>query len=249
MATITVRLDDETRDAVQRRAEEGGLTVSDFVRDLISEAVVDLRGADGPDGYMPDTLSFKERHTLALLHRILGRVLPDDENDVDGDKAYQLERARVLEEGFTQEYWVEFAGIASELSKRDSQRVMDILDLFRVAGDSIALLQADGTEVPDETVRAMRYQGFDFNDAVEGKMAAYVKLLVDDGRWEEQAAFVNGPTRGNSHSRVLETYLRMLAEYRRVRTRRRPTLRSRDHALTLDELNSIAAERVHPDNR
>lgn len=225
------------------------MTVSDFVRDLISEAVVDLRGADGPDGYIPDTLSPKERHTLALLHRILGRVLPEGENDVDGDKAYQLERAKVLEDGFTQEYWVEFAGIDSELSKRDSQRVMDILDLFRVAGDSITRLRADGIEVPDEIVRAMRYQGFDFNDPLEGKMAAYVKHLVGDGRWEEHAAFVTGPTSGNSHSLVLETYLRMLAEYRRVRSRRRPTLGGRDHALTLDELNAIAAERVHPDNR
>lgn len=249
MATITVRLDDETRDAVQQRAEEGGLTVSDFVRDLIREAVINLRDADDPDGYIPDTLSPKERHMLSLLHRILGRVLPEDENDVDGDKAYQLDRAKVLEDGFTQEYWVEFSGIANELSKRDSQRVMDILDLIRVAADSVVRLREDGTEVPDEIAGALQYQGFDFNDMLEAKMAAYVKHLVDNGRWAEQAEFVNGPSSGNSHARLLDMYLRMLAEYRRIRARRRPTIGGRDYLLSLDELNAIAGERVHPDNR
>jgi uncharacterized protein YfbU (UPF0304 family)/plasmid stability protein len=249
MATITIRLDDEIRDALIVRAEEGSLTVSDFVRDLIREAVVDVADPRNLDGYIPETLSPKERHTLALLHRILARVLPEDENDVDGDKAYQLDRAKVLEEGFTQEYWTEFAGIENELSKRDSQRVMDILDLFRIAGDSITRHRADGTVVSDGLAEAFRFEGFDFNDILEGKMAAYMRYLVEDGRWEEQAGFVNGPTSGNSHARLLDMYLRMLAEYRRVRSRRRPTLGGRDHMLTLGELEAIAAERVHPDNR
>ena len=247
MATITVRLDDEIRDAVQRHAEKGGLTVSDFVRDLIREAVVDLRHDDDPDGYIPDSLSPKERHMLSLLHRILARVLPEDEND--GDKAYQLERAKVLEEGFTLEYWTEFAGLGNELSKRDSERVMDILELFRVAQDSISHLREEGTDVPNELASALQYRGFDFNNVLESKMATYVRHMIDDGRWEEQAAFVKGRTGGNSHARVLDTYLRMLAEYRRILAHRRPALGIREYLLTIDELDAIAAERVHPDNR
>jgi uncharacterized protein YfbU (UPF0304 family) len=250
VATITIRLDDAIRDAVQRRAEEGSLTVSDFVRDLIREAVMDLREADDPDGYIPDTLSPKERHTFALLHRILARVLPEDENtDVDGDKAYQFQRAKVLEEGFTEEYWVEFSEISNELSRRDSQRVNDIFELFRITMDSIAHLRKEGIEVPEGLEDTLQFYGFDFNDNLESKMAAYVKHLVNDGRWVEQSEFVNGPTGGNSHARLLDVYLRMLAEYRRIRSRRRPTLGIRDYLLSLEELEAIAAERVHPGNR
>lgn len=248
MATITLRLDDEIRDAVQRRAEEGGLTVSDFVRDLIREAVVDLGHEDDPDGYVPDSLSPKERHTLSLLHRILARVMPEGEEGVDGGKAYQLERAKVLEEGFTLEYWTEFAGLGNELSKRDSERVMDVLELFRIVQNSVRHLREEGADVPDELAHALRYRGFDFNNPLEGKMAMYVRHMINDGRWEEIADFVKGPTSGNSHARTLDTYLRMLAEYRRIRARRRPAL-GLDYLLTLEELEAIAAEQVHPANR
>lgn len=247
--TITVRLDDDTRDALQLRADDNGVTVSDFVRGLIREQVVDLRDDDRVEGYAPDTLTPKDRHVLSLLHRILARVLPAEANDVDGDLEYQLERGRVLEEGFTQEYWTEFAGISSELSKRDSQRVMDILDMFRIANASILQLEEDGTPVDADVVRGLRYQGFDFNDPLEHKMASYVKFLIEDDRWNEQAEFVNGPTAGNSHSRVLEMYLRLLAEYRRIRARRRPGPGRDSYLLTADDLQAIAAQSIHPDNR
>lgn len=174
------------------------------------------------DGYVPDSLSAKDRHVFSLLHRILGRVLPEDENDVDGDKDYQLDRARVLEAGLTQEYWVESAGIANELSKRDSQRVMDILDMFRIAGFGVTELQKQGISVPSELTSTLRYQGFDFNDELEGKMGSYVEYLVNKGRWQEHAGFINSHDGGNSHACILVAYMRMLAEYRRIRERRRP---------------------------
>lgn len=249
MATLTVRLDDDTRDALQQRAADSGMTVSDFVRDLIREQVVELDDEIRRVGYAPESLTPKERHVLALLHRILGRVLPGDAADTDGDLNYQLERARVLEEGFTQEYWTEFADLDAELSIRDSQRINDILELFRIADDSIALLERDGTPVPDDLRDALRYRGFDFNDSLEMKMATYVKHLVKTDRWTERAEFVLGPTSGNSHFPVLATYLRMLAEYRRIRERRRPGLTPASYALTIDELRAIAAEQVHPKNR
>lgn len=251
MPTITVRLDDETRDALQQRASADGVTVSDFVRDLIREEVVSLRSDDDhQQGYAPDSLTPKDRHVIALLHRILARVLPEDAKDVDGDSEYQLERAQVLEEGFTQEYWLEFAGISPELGKRDSQRVINILDMFRVADYSLAQLEKAGTAVDEGLASALRYRGFDFNDSLEAKMADYVKHLIKNDRWTERAEFVlNGPTGGNSHSRVLETYLRMLAEYRRIMARRGPAPGLDGFLLTEDELKAIAAEQVHPDNR
>ncbi|PZF09950.1 YfbU family protein [Curtobacterium sp. MCPF17_011] len=249
MATITLRIDDDIRDAAARQAAEDGVTLSDFVRDLVREAVVSVRDEPEPGGYVPDSLSPKDRHVLSLLHRILGRVLPENENDVDGDKEYQLERAHVLEAGLTQEYWVEFAGIANELSKRDSQRVMDILDMFRIAGYSASELQKQGAEVPAEVMSSLQYRGFDFNDDLEGKMGSYVQYLVSKGRWQEQSDFVEGHDGGNSHFPMLETYMRMLAEYRRIRERRRPQLGGSGYALTLEELTALSREWIHPDNR
>jgi hypothetical protein len=77
-----------------------------------------------------------------------------------------------------------------------------------------------------------------------------VKHLIQHGRWTERAEFVNGPSGGNSHSPCLDTYLRMLAEYRRIRARRRPRPGDHDdYLLTEDELRAIADERIHPENR
>jgi uncharacterized protein YfbU (UPF0304 family) len=250
MPTITVRLDDETHNALQQRANERSATVSGFVRDLIREEVLSARlDEDRHQVYAPDTLNPKDRHMLSLLHRILARVLPEDANDVDGDLEYQLARAQVLEEGFTQEYWFEFAGITPELSKRDSQRVMDILDMYRRIDYSLAQFEKAGTSVDADLAQALRYIGFDHNDALEGRMADYVKHLIENNRWTERAEFVNGPTGGDSHSRVLETYTRMLAEYHRI-TVRRGTDSGRDgYLLSKDELKAIAAERIDQENR
>jgi hypothetical protein len=91
MATLTVRVDDDTRDALQEKAQNEGLTLSDLIRGLLLEAVVPVREDEGyVDGYSPDSLDPKDRQMFSLLHRILARVLPDDARDVDGDAEYQI---------------------------------------------------------------------------------------------------------------------------------------------------------------
>lgn len=250
MPTITIRLDDDTREALQQQANSANVTVSDFVRDLIREEVMDLRSSEERgQGLAPDSLSPKDRHVLSLLHRILARVLPEDANGEEGNLEHQLTYARVLEEGFTGEYPAEFAGISTELSKRDTERVLDILDMFRIIDYSIDRLKHTGTAVDEGLVTALSYRGFDFNDSLEHKMAEYVKHLIATDRWTERADFVKGATRGNSHSRLLPMYLRMVAEYRRIMARRGPALGRDDYWLSEEELRAIAAERVHPDNR
>lgn len=248
---MTIRLDDDIRDALTLRAEEGGMTMSDFVRELIRAAVVPVRVEDGArEGFAPDTLSPSERHTLSLLHRILARVLPEDANGADGDPAYQLQRATVLEKGFTQEYWTEYAGINSELKKRDAKFCMDVLDMFRMIDFSITE-HAKNEPISEELAHSLRYRGFDHNDALEQKMASYVEFLISDGRWVERADFVEGPERGNSHHPTLETYSRMLAEYRRIREdqRKKPSSGRTSRGLSIEGLQALAAARVHPDNR
>lgn len=250
MPTVTVRLDDNTRDALQARADEDGLNISDFLRELIRAELEPVHEQEAHEGFTPASLTPKERHTLSLLHRILARVLPEDSRDVDGDREYQLERAKVLEAGFTQEYWTEFAGIDSELSKRDAQFVMDVLDFFRMVDASVAELQ-ETEPVPDDVVRALRFRGFDHNHPLEHKMADYAKFLVEDGRWDERAAFFSGPERGNSHHPTIATYSRLLAEYRRIREdkRRKPSTGRTGRMLSAADLQDLAAARVHPENR
>lgn len=252
MATLTVRIDDDTRDILDEMARGEGKTLSDYIRGLLREAVVPVWQRDEAqlkaDALAPETLSPNERHTLSLLHRILARVLPADANDTDGDSGDQLGLARVLEAGFTNEYWVEFAGVSEELSKKNCVRVMDILDMFRILGHSVDKLAEDGVELDASLVSRLRYGGFDHNDALEGKMADYVEHLVANDKWSEQEEFVTGPQNGNSHMTMLPVYRRMLDEYRRITERRGPVSRL-DYLLKEHDLIAIADATVHPENR
>lgn len=217
MATIAVRVEDEVRDALQEAARREGLSLSDFIRDLLREVVVSLPSIerDEPMPLAPSTLSEKDRLMFSLLHRILARVLPEEGNDVDGDLEYQLDRARVLERGFTREYSTEYGGLYPELSRRDCLRVMDILDMFRMTNFSAQELAKAGTPVSDEISSDLRFAGFDFNDELEGQMADYVSYLVAQGKWSEIKPVLEKDG-GNSHGTMLPSYLRMLTEFRRI---------------------------------
>lgn len=254
MATITVRIDDSIRDALQAKANEGHQTLSDFVRDRLEDSVFDFRGDEGNkssrgEGLEPETLSTIERHTLALLHRILGRVLPEDSNDVDGDKEYQLDRAKVLERGFTKEYSMEFLGLEPELSPRHCDFVMDVLDMFRIASFSIIELAQEGVEIEKSLQSALKFMGFDHNDRLEGQMSDYARFLVKSGKWLEQKEFILGPDRGNSHGQTIPAYSRMLTEYREVKQHRTRKSGLKSYLLSEDELKQIAGARIHPSNR
>ena len=248
MATLTIRLDDQTRDDLQAAAHSEGQTLSEFVRARLEDAVHDFGGqsSDVPKTAM-ETLSTRDRHMLALLHRILGRVLPEDANGTDGDKDYQLERAEVLESGFTTEYWAEFAGLQPELSMKDGKFVMDVLDMFRVTRYSIDRLDTEEeTPLQDSTRDALDFRGFDRNDELERQMADYVAYLVTDDRWTEQKDYVLGPRRGNSHRKMIPIYSRMLSRYRMVRETRGRSGGIGSSLLSSDELEQIAAAVSHP---
>ncbi|MBY6383640.1 ribbon-helix-helix protein, CopG family [Rhodococcus erythropolis] len=252
MAVLNIRVDDRVRDQLKEMADTEGVTLSEFVRDLLMEAVVPVfeREVEPGDEPAPATMQIVDRQVLSLLHRILGRVLPEDANDVDGDLDYQLMRAKILEEGYTGEYWYETAGFHTELSKRDCGRVADLLDMFRIITYSIARLEKDGTPVDERLVRELEFRGFDHNDALEGHMASYVEFLMRDGeRWTELKPQLERNDDGNSHQRVLDLYLRMLAEHRRIMDGRERGFSHTDYLLSQDELQQVADARVHPANR
>jgi uncharacterized protein YfbU (UPF0304 family) len=238
VAVLNVRVDDHVRDQLKEMADAEGVTLSEFVRDLLLEAVVpvyesEVKHGDEP---APESMPTIDRQVLSLLHRILARVLPENANDVDGDLEYQLERAKNLEEGFAGEYWLEVAGFRTELSKRDCGRVSDHLE-------------KDGTPMGEKLAFGLEFQGFDHNDALESHMATYVEYQMRDDRWSELKPQVERSDRGNSHARMLDTYTRMLAEYRRIMDSRKRGFDRYDYLLTLDKLQQIADARVHPSNR
>lgn len=252
MAVLNIRVDDHVRDQLKELADVEGVTLSEYVRDLIMEAVVPVyeREVKHGDEPAPESLRIIDRQVLSLLHRILARVLPEEANDVDGDVDYQLMRAKLLEEGFTGEYWFETAGFRTELSKRDCGRVLDILDMFRIITYSIDHLAKEGLPVEKELVSQLEFRGFDHNDALESHMADYVEFVMRDDRWTELKPQLERNDNGNSHHRTLDTYLRMLAEYRRIMdSRERGNFRPTDYLLSSEELQQIADGRVHPSNR
>jgi uncharacterized protein YfbU (UPF0304 family) len=141
-------------------------------------------------------------------------------------------------------------GIRTELSPRNSERVKDILDMFRILDYSIAAAAEAGEPLGDEAMDDLRYRGFDFNDALEAQMAEYMEYLVNDGKWEERKEFLEQTNGGNSHMQTLELYNRMLAAYRRIKdSRPRPRLTRDSYLLSRDELITIAEATVHPDHR
>ena len=72
-------------------------------------------------------------------------------------------------------------------------------------------------------------------------MADYVKFLMRDGeRWTELQPQLERNDRGNSHMPMLDTYLRMLSEFRRIMDSRKRGVRRLDYLLSLEELERIA---------
>lgn len=256
MAVLNIRVEDQVRDQLKQIADAEGVTISEYVRELVMAAIVPVYESeeDHGDQPVPETMRIADRQVLSLLHRILARVLPEDANDVDGDMDYQLGRARVLEAGFTGEYWQEVAGFRTELSKRDCDRVLDILDMFRVITYSIKRLEEQGTPVDEDLAYALEFHGFDHNDGLESHMASYVEYLMSDGRrWSELRPQLQRNDDGNSHHRALGAYTRMLAEHRRIKASRIKTgdrgFHRDAYLLSMEELQLIADAQVHPSSR
>lgn len=249
MAVLNVRLDDDDYDRLKELADAEGVSISEFVRDRLLEFVVPVSTEHG-DEPAPESFSTRDRLVLSLLHRILARVLPEEANGDDGDLEYQLQKAAILESGFAGEYWLEVAGFETELSTQDCRRVVDILEMFRIITFSVQRLQKEGVKLDKGLLYGLRFSGFDHNDALEGHMARYVRYQMrDENRWEELQPQVAEADNGNSHRRMLERYMRMLTEFRKIMKPRERRFDRDAYYLTVDELRAIDAATVHPSNR
>jgi uncharacterized protein YfbU (UPF0304 family) len=252
MGIINVRVEDHLHERLKELSDDEGVTLSDFVRDLLRDAVIPIseRSEVHGDQEAPESFSVRDRLVLSMLHRILARVLPKDANGEDGDEEYQLKKAEVLESGFTGQYWLEVAGFETELSKKDSRQVIDVLEMHRIITFSIRHLAENGTPADVELVRELRFRGFDHNDSLEGHMARYVRFLMADGRhWTELIPQIEDSDNGNSHMQMLGIYQRMLTEYRRIMDSRTRRYNPDEYLLNAEELDRLREAQIHPSNR
>jgi uncharacterized protein YfbU (UPF0304 family) len=205
MATITLRLDDATRDAVNDLAQHEGVSISELLRSALADLV-----AAGTTRDAPRTLTTVERRTLALQHEVLAQLRVDDD-----EVAHHTKMVEVLTHGYTGEYNTEFAGIYPELPLQDCSLVWRLLDMFVVLKSSLERLSAkDRAELGDSAARALTFRGFDFNDAREVRLGGYAQFLIEDRKWVDLAEhFDDQHEGGNSHMPALALYRRMLSAF------------------------------------
>jgi len=238
MATVTIRLDDDTREDLEEVARTRGITLSDLLRDQIDA----LLGRHVPiRDDVPHTLSFRQRQLLAQQNEILALLHADDEYE---SRHYHT-MAEVLREGYAGEYDTVFGGVQPEMSRSECKLLWDILDMFCVLSASIDRLSADDrAALGNENEDRLRFGGFDLNDSREGRLLSYVRHLVGTDRWTEiKPRLADIGDNGNSHSRRLPTYERMLAVYMPIH--QDSARGQRGHSmdawlLTVDELKQIA---------
>jgi uncharacterized protein YfbU (UPF0304 family) len=207
MASVTIRMDDEKRDELERLARERGSTVSDMLR----IAIDGLLRRD-----VPLTLDMVARRQLALSHEILAHLDPDS----DAKRAHRRS-IRVLSKGYRSEYDREFYSFDTEIPLADSSLIMDLFDMFSVLETALNKLDADAVAALGEGAEhLLRFGGFDYQDRRESQLAGFAEHLIDDDRWTNLAHHFGDrpgePRCPDSHSRKLELYQRMLAAYDRV---------------------------------
>jgi uncharacterized protein len=243
MATITMRIDDRTRDQVEAMARARGISVSELLRSAIDDLLG--REVDVPRADVPTSLTMVERRLLAMQHEILSRLDRDDKYEV----ARRNRRIEALEGGFTAEYSDEFGALEPEMSRRDCALVWEILDMFLMLKGSVERLGVDKVAALDKHApQALTFRGFDIQDSYESRLLGYAQFLISTGRWKDLAEHFDAKhEHGNSHSPRLATYLRMLAAFKPIReSKLRRGFDTDTLLLTEDELATVVAAWPYP---
>jgi uncharacterized protein len=246
MAAVTLRLDDDTREELEEIARTRGVTLSVLLRDQI-DALLGRQVPMRDDA--PHALSFQQRQMLAQQNEILALLHTDQY-----ESQHHRTMAEVLREGYAGEYDKVFGGMPPEMSRSECKLLWDILDMFRVLSASIdQLSEDDRAALGDGNEKRLRFAGFDLNDSREGRLLGYVRHLVDTDRWTEiKPRLAEIGDGGNSHSRRLPVYERMLAVYTPIFEDNARGERGYSMAawlFTVDELRQVAEAWAWPGRR
>jgi uncharacterized protein len=253
MATLTLRVDDDVRDELERAARARGTTISGLLRaaidDLLGGKHTGSQDRGGEGAGVPNTLDFIQRRTLALLHEILAEVA-DDETDKD----HHQRQVKVMTEGFAGEYYAEFGFMQVELTPAECEQVHDILEMFQMLEISMEqLAPADRARLGDSAEHILAFGGFDLNKPAEARFLTFAKYLVgDEDRWTHFRERLTTGERGNSHSPRLARYQRMAPVYKTIRDKNTSGRGHRPDAYLFDVddlLAMIEAARFPPSER
>lgn len=243
MPTMTLRVDDKTREELEAYAQTAEVTVSELVRrqiDVLLGRNVEIQRE------APHTLSPQQRLVLAQQHEILALLNAEDEDAVE----HYQNIVTVLREGYTGEYWNVFDGLRDELSRAECDLLWSILDMFSDLAMSLEALGDDErAALGGDAERRLLFSGFDLNDGLEARLLTYTRFLFRTGRWPDvKRQFDRLSDRGNSHHRNLPAYERMLAAQQRIVESRgeRGRYSAAARLLSAEELQTVAAEWPHP---
>lgn len=250
---MTIRLDDRTQEELASIARAQGITLSELARQALAAVLANTpedpdRSGQAP---IPASLTTVERAQLALLHRILAHLV--DGKGEEGEPEHQRKIAQTLEEGYTSEYDDVFRMVESELSRKETAFVMDVLDMFEALEESYAKLsKSEQASLGEYADLSVTFRGFDANSRREGRLRTYAQRLIDEGRWEALAdRFDRAHDRGNSHHPMADRYERMVVEFNPLwREKLRHASGNRDaYILSRDEIARVIGAAVHPSNR
>jgi uncharacterized protein len=92
---------------------------------------------------------------------------------------------------------------------------MDILDMFTQLESSYGQLsEPDRESIGRWAEHAVRYDGFDLNHRLEGRLLMFARHLIEQRKWQQLTTYFDDQhKRGNSHHRTIEAYERMLEEF------------------------------------
>jgi uncharacterized protein YfbU (UPF0304 family) len=249
MAQLNIRIEDDLRDWLDALARARDQSVSEAVRDLISQAV----GRDRADRHREDTpvsLSALDRCSMILQHRVLAalaRAADDSESgDEHGEVARHEQMIEILERGFSAEYYRLFENVRAEMTPRECGLVHDILEMFMWTERSVARLPDEQRALlGDDLTDRLKFSGFDFNNTPEARLASYARYLTSHGQWEEMAPHFDARhEQGNSHWPTLARYQRMLSIWKPIwdaRTGSEHVRKPGNYFLDVDELREIAS--------
>lgn len=162
----------------------------------------------------PPKLTPVERLILANQYRILSAL-----NEKDADYYHYPKIIQILESGFEDHYHEIFDSIAEPPPAEMCADVADILNLFT------AIYESTNGRPPEP----LRFEGFDHNTEYEA--LRYAQFLCD-----RPGGFKHIPRPENSHSSVMESYLRMV---KRRKERKMPFDLSQEHLEDLINARSM----------
>lgn len=207
MASVTIRLDEGKREALEDLARRREQTVSELLREAIDRLLL---------GDIPSSLDMVARRSLALSHEILAMLAQDSDTQAEHRRSIE-----VLSKGYTHEYYREFYSLEAELPPDDGPLLMDILDMFVAVETATEKLDDEAAaNLGDQRLQTLRFAGFDYQRPRESRLATLAEHVIAEGRWDSLAHHFGSrrdrPTCPNSHHPVLDRYKRMVDAFKQV---------------------------------